>query len=135
MRRQILHGLLLLCVWSDFVHAEKLRDVTMRYHAQWDVGDQERQILLEKYGIFRVSFDQKGQARPYGLSAPQEMRWKRLYELCMRDGCYFCDADEGSCETGTCGPQNVYCKPYMGREGLPNCGFECADYAFIATLI
>ncbi len=134
MERQILTGLFLLCLWLQSVHAEELEDVTLRFHAQWEVGDQEQQKLLEKYGTFRVRFDLDGHAMPQSLSPELIQRWKNFYELCMRDGCYYCDADIGSCETGTCGPENAYCRPYVDSEGLPKCGVECADYAFVATL-
>lgn len=135
MERQILKGFVLLCLLLTALHADDIPDVSLRFHAQWNVGDQERQKLQEKYGITRVNFDKKGEAIPNGLSSAQLARWKRLYELCMRDGCYYCEADEGSCESGTCGFKNSYCRPHMGGEGLPQCGVECADYAFISTLI
>jgi hypothetical protein len=133
MERQILVGFFLL-LWVGSALAEGFEDVSLRYYAQWDVGERERQKLLEKYGASRVSFDQEGRAMPQGLPPQQLERWHSFYELCMRDGCYFCDADIGSCETGTCGPENAYCKPYIGSEGLPKCGVECADYAFAAIL-
>ena len=135
MERQILKGMFLLYLWSSPVQAEEFPDVSLRFHSQWELGPHEQQKLLEKYGVYRVSFDQKGQATPHGLSPELMSRWKSFYELCMRDGCYYCDADVGSCETGTCGPENAYCKPYMRSDGLPACGVECADYAFISTLI
>jgi hypothetical protein len=134
MKRQVLIGFILLCLWANAARAEGLEDVTLRYHTQWEVGDLERQILSEKYGESRVAFDHDGKAAPQSLSPELMDRWKNFYELCMRDGCYFCDFDIGSCETGTCGPDNSYCRPYMGSEGLPKCGVECADYAFMATL-
>ncbi len=135
MSPQIRKGFFWLCFWLSPLQAEEFSDVTMRFHSQWDVGDQERQRLLEKYGVFRVTFDQEGHAVPHGLSPEQTVRWQRFYELCMCDGCYFCDASEGSCERGTCGPQNANCRPYISDEGMPKCGLECADYAFTSTLI
>ena len=134
MKRQILKGLFLFCFWFGSVRAEEFDDVSLRFYAQWEVGDEEQQKLLEKYGAFRVRFDPVGHAIPQGLSPELMQRWKSFYELCMRDGCYYCDADIGSCEAGTCGPKNAYCRPYMGSEGLPKCGIECADYAFFSTL-
>lgn len=134
MGHQVLKGFVLLCFWLTHAQADEISDVSMRFHAQWDVGDQERQRLQKTYGITRVSFDEKGHAIPNGLSPKQLARWMRLYELCMRDGCYYCDANEGSCEFGTCGPKNTDCKPYIGEKGLPQCGGQCADYAFISTL-
>ena len=135
MKRQVFAGLFLLCLWLNGAYAEEFDDITLRYYAQWDVGDLARQKLLEKYGAFRVLFDQDGQPIPQGLSPELMQRWHSFYELCMRDGCYYCDADLGSCETGTCGSENASCKPYIGSEGLPKCGTECADYAFMSTLI
>jgi len=135
MERQFFTGLFLLCLWQTSLQADEIPDIFLRHHAQWVVGTREQQTLLEKYGLSRVSFDEKGQAMPHGLSPKQMTRWKRLYELCMRDGCTYCDAEDGSCETGTCGPQNAHCKPYLGSEGRPKCGAECADYAFMSTLI
>lgn len=139
MGRQILTGFLLVNICNTSVDAEDMSDVSYRFQAQWDVGERVRQSILEHYGQSRVSFDENGQPIPKGLSAAQLKRWKRLYTLCMSDGCTYCDAEEGegSCESGTCGPHNSYCKPYMRQgEGPPNpiCGAECADYAFAATL-
>lgn len=134
MKNNVYKAFLFLCLWQTPLWAEDA-DVCMRYHAQWKVGDQARQKVLEKYGFSRVSFDQKGRAIPQGLSTKQIPRWERLYEFCMRDGCYYCDADEGSCEAGTCGPKNAACKPYLGSDGYPKCGIECADYAFLSLLI
>src|SRR3990167_8060143 len=131
MRPYILTGLLLLCLGNTFAKAEEIRDVTLRYYAQWNIGERARQRLQEKYGTSRVHFDDNGQAFPNGIPIAMIARWKRLYELCMRDGCYYCDADEGSCESGTCGPKNTLCKPYLNSQGLPKCGPQCADYAFI----
>lgn len=135
MKHPILQGFFLLCLGQSLAKAEQAPDVSLRFHAQWNVGDKARQKLVKKYGLSRVSFDRKGHAIPHGLSKETLQRWKRLYEQCMRDGCYYCDAEEGSCETGTCGPKNALCKPYMETEGQPKCGHECADYAFNSTLI
>ncbi|HUX80179.1 MAG TPA: hypothetical protein VMW10_10625 [Alphaproteobacteria bacterium] len=134
MYHQILKGFFLICLWLGSAHAEEFEDVSSRFHAQWDVGDPERQKLLEIYGALRVQFDQNGYPTPHGLSPELMQRWHSFYELCMRDGCYYCDADLGSCETGTCGPENANCRPYVGSEGLPKCGDECSDYAFASTL-
>jgi hypothetical protein len=134
MNYKVLRGLLLLPIFLSSAYGEEIPDVSLRFYAQWDVGDKERQKLTDIYGVQRVSFDAKGQVTPHNLPLNQVKRWKRLYELCMSDGCYYCDADEGSCETGTCGPKNTHCKPYMNSQGFPKCGSQCADYAFIATL-
>lgn len=108
-------------------------DVSLRYHAQWKVEEGVKKKLHETYGIKRVSFDSKGRPVPQGLSPAQQKRWERLYHLCMGDGCYYCDAPEGSCESNTCGENNEYCKPYVGADGQPICGKGCADYAFYAS--
>lgn len=108
--------------------------VSLRFHAQWSIDEGTRKKVHEAFGISRVTFDHRGVAVPHGLSSHQVKRWERLYNLCMSDGCYYCDAPEGSCELGTCGPQNAYCKPYMGQNGHPICGVECADYAFTSIL-
>jgi len=134
MGPKILTGLFLLCLLNTCVWAEGISDVSLRYYAQWDIGERARQRLQEKYGTSRVHFDDNGQAFPSGIPIAMIARWKRFYELCMRDGCYYCDADEGSCETGTCGSKNASCKPIMD-ERTPVCGAQCADYAFISTLI
>ncbi len=134
MERQIFKWMFLLCIGLNPVQSEEFPDVSMRFHSQWELGPQDQQKLLKKYGVYRVSFDEKGQAIPHGIPPELISRWKCFYEICMRDGCYYCDTDVGSCETGTCGPENGLCKPYMGSEGLPVCGVECADYAFISTL-
>lgn len=137
MGRQILTGFLLIGVCHTPVKAEDMSDVSFRFQAQWDVGEGMRQSIQEQYGQSRVSFDQYGQPSPVGLSEAQLKRWKRLYALCMSDGCTYCDGGEGSCESGTCGPKNASCRPYMHHnEGPPTpiCGTECADFAFAATL-
>jgi hypothetical protein len=134
MKHQILKGVFLLFLWPTVAEAQEAMDVAPRFHAQWKIEEKIRQKLLEKYGLSRVSFDPKGRATPHGLSPEILKRWQRLYELCLRDGCYYCDADEGSCEAGTCGPQNAFCRPYMETEGNPQCGAECADYALACLL-
>lgn len=134
MKKSIMRGFFLLSLWLMPAYAEEIYDVSLRFHRQWELGETEKETLREKYGPIRVSFDPNGQAVPKGLPSALIVRWKRFYELCMRDGCYYCDADEGSCESGTCGIYNVSCKPYMTSEGLPQCGVQCADYAFISTL-
>lgn len=123
-----------LCLSLTSVKAEEICDVTLRYHTQWQLNGPQKALLSHRYGAIRVSFDPQGHASPQNLPPPLLERWKRLYEFCMRDGCYFCDADEGSCETGTCGISNRDCKPYMTGEGVPQCGNQCADYAFMSTL-
>lgn len=133
MRFQILTGLFLLCLWHTSVRAEDISDVSSRFFAQWDIGERARQRLEEKYGTSRVKFDENGHVFPAGIPIALIARWKRFYELCMRDGCYYCDADVGSCDLGTCGPKNASCRPYMDEKS-PVCGLECADYAFISTL-
>src|SRR3990167_35236 len=114
--------------------AEEIPEISLRFYAQWDVGETDRQKLTEAYGVHRVSFDEQGHARPQNIETSQINRWRRLYELCMSDGCYYFDSGEGSCETGTCGPKNVHCKPYKNSQGIPRCGAQCADYAFMSTL-
>lgn len=135
MNRLILKSLCLLCLGLPIAQANNLSEVSLRFHTQWDLAEAQKTALKEKYGTIRVSFDSNGQAIPHGLSPELLDRWKRLYELCMRDGCYYCDADEGSCEIGTCGSSNSYCKPHMTSDGRPQCGYQCADYAFISTLL
>ena len=134
MEHNLFKWFFLLSLWPYVSQADKISDVPLRFHAQWQVEEQKRQEIQNKYGTTRVTFTQKGQAVPRGLSAEQLKRWERLYNLCMSDGCFFCDADVGSCEIGTCGNNNDSCKPHMGPEGLPTCGQECADFAFRSTL-
>lgn len=135
MQQPLLKGLFLLCLWQKVAHAEAIPDVSFHFSPQWNIGDQNRQRLQAKYGSFRVSFDKEGRAIPHGLFPKQMPRWERLYKLCMSDGCYFCDSEKGgSCEMGTCGYKNVDCRPYLGGDGLPQCGLECADYAFLSIL-
>lgn len=110
-------------------------DTSLRFHAQWKVDPATEKRICKTYGPDRIDFDKMGHPHPHGLSPGQRKRWERLYTLCMSDGCYYCDADEGSCELGTCGLNNEHCKPYLGREGQPVCGKECADYAFKSILI
>lgn len=134
----------LLSLWSGLVFCSALsgstpqktnaiyknEDVSLRFHAQWNVDAGTREKLHKTYGAKRVKFDQRGHPTPYGLSPSQIKRWERLYKLCMNDGCNYCDADEGSCEFRTCGDNNEHCRPYIGPEGQPICGSVCADYAF-----
>lgn len=110
-------------------------DISLRFHAQWIVDERTREKIQKTYGAMRVDFDRKGRPIPHGLTPAQTKRWKRLYTLCMSDGCYYCDAGEGSCELGTCGPRNEFCTPYTGQDGQPICGKVCADYAFKSILI
>jgi hypothetical protein len=105
-------------------------DVSLRFHAQWNVDEGTQERLHKTYGEKRVKFDQRGRPIPHGLTAAQIKRWENLYKLCMSDGCYYCDADVGSCESRTCGDNNEHCKPYTGPDGQPICGSICADYAF-----
>lgn len=105
--------------------------VSLRYHAQWNVPEGTQKKLHQAYGTRRISFDPKGHPLPKGLTAAQKNRWERLYNLCMSDGCYYCDAEEGSCESNTCGMNNEHCKPHLGPDGQPICGKGCADYAFM----
>jgi len=132
MKQTLLKGLFLLSFSQTCLYAD---DIPLRFHAQWTVGVTERHNLDQKYGMTRVKFDQQGHAFPSGLNPNQQSRWMKLYELCMLDGCYYCDAGEGSCETGTCGPKNASCKPFMDKEGHPQCGEECADFAFNSSQI
>ena len=135
MKHYLWVGAFLLCLGHNGICIDKTPEVSLRFHAQWKIGEREQLALQQKYGYSRVSFDAEGHATPYGLTPDQVKRWKRLYELCMSDGCYFCDLPEGSCENHTCGPQNAFCKPYLGVGGRPECGEECADYAFTSSLI
>lgn len=134
MRRHLLKPLFFLAFAVPGAYGEDIPDVSLRFYAQWDVGDRGRQRLTEKYGVHRVLFDARGHATPQNFPPQQLRRWRRLYELCMSDGCYYCDDDEGSCETGTCGPKNAHCRPYMDGTGTPQCGVQCADYALTSTL-
>jgi hypothetical protein len=111
-------------------YAQDFHDVALRYHEQWKVEKQELAKVEAKYGVRRINFDSRGSPQPKGLTTNQEQRWQRLYSNCMLDGCFFCDAPMGSCETGTCGPRNASCKPFLDKSGHPHCGKVCADYAF-----
>lgn len=110
-------------------------EVSLRFHAQWTVDEETRKKLHEIYGATRIRFDHKGNPILHGLPPVEAKRWERLYKLCMSDGCYYCDAAEGSCELGTCGANNEHCRPHIGQDGRPLCGDECADYAFNSILI
>lgn len=109
-------------------------EVSLRFGAQWEISQVDKHALEQRYGVTRVSFDLQGRPIPKGISPKVVQRWYRLYNLCMSDGCYYCDAPEGSCESGTCGPSNSLCKPHMDGQGCPKCGHVCSDYAFTATL-
>jgi hypothetical protein len=109
-------------------------EISWRYHAQWRVDECTRAQLDAVYGQKRVNFDETGYPSPQGLSPTETKRWMRLYLLCMSDGCGFCDAEVGSCESGTCGFHNASCRPYLDLNGQPVCGQECADYAFTSML-
>jgi hypothetical protein len=135
MKHYLWAGAFLLCWGQNGACVENTPEVSLRFHSQWKISEREKQALQQKYGTSRVLFDQNGYATPLDLSPEKAKRWRRLYDLCMSDGCTFCDWGEGSCENQTCGPQNAHCKPYMGPEGYPKCGIECADYAFMSTLI
>jgi hypothetical protein len=132
MGHQFLKGFYLLCLWQWGANATAasppLDGVCFRYHEQWKVGDKARGVLREKHGIACVRFSTRGDLIVEGLSPANQARMKRFYQQCMQDGCLFCDASEGYCETGTCGPGNRDCKPYM-RDGRPLCGEDCAYYA------
>lgn len=114
--------------------ADKISDVTLRNYDQWSLKERDQKLLYQKFGPIRVVFDSLGNARPLNLPANLIKRWEKLYEICMRDGCYLCDNDVGSCETGTCGPANKHCKPYLNADGVPECGKQCADYASMGVL-
>lgn len=147
MKNNLLKNALLISVFSILTHVPHVSnahskktthaiystnpDVSLRYHAQWTVDKGTQKKLHETYGTRRISFDPKGRPIPKGLSADQIKRWERLYDLCMSDGCYYCDAAEGSCESNTCGVNNEHCKPHVGTDGQPICGKGCADYAFM----
>ncbi len=119
---------------KDHLVVNPTSEVSLRFGAQWEISQGEKKSLEQKFGMTRVSFDLQGRPIPKGISPQIVQRWYRLYNLCMSDGCYYCDAPEGSCETGTCGPNNAHCKPHMDSSGCPKCGHVCADYAFSATL-
>lgn len=110
-------------------------DISLRFHAQWNIDENTQKKLCKAYGVKRIRFDTRGHPLPQGLSPKQIERWERLYTQCMYDGCLYCDAPEGSCESRTCGVNNADCKPYTGSDGQPLCGRVCADYAFKAILI
>lgn len=135
MKRHLWAAAFLLCLGQNGVCVDKNPEASLRFQSQWKISEREKQALHQKYGPYRVSFDQEGKATPQGLSPEQTKRWRRLYDLCMSDGCTFCDWEEGSCETQTCGPLNAHCRPIMEIDGRPKCGLECADYAFTSTLI
>lgn len=135
MKKIINIGLVFLCLGTASASAEDNQDVSLRFHAQWKVGEKDRERLKEKFGLTPVKFDPQGHAIPINLPKEKRKQWERIYELCMRDGCYYCDAPEGSCEEGTCGPKNSFCKPYTTSDGKPKCGQECAEYAFTSTLL
>ncbi len=135
MGNQIFKGLLGLhlcvCCWAN--PAVSLRNppmdgVCFRFYDQWKVGDQDRTRLQAKYGVMCVHFDEKGKILADRVTPSLKSRFIGFYNQCMKDGCLFCDADEGSCELGTCGVKNADCKPYM-REGRPLCGEDCGYYA------
>lgn len=122
------------CLITFFANPARGEDVAMRFHAQWNVDEGTQQRIQEAYG--GIDFDKEGQPLlPEGLGSVEMKRWERLYKLCMSDGCYYCDANEGSCELGTCGINNENCKPYIGRDGQPICGAACADFAFSSILL
>lgn len=135
MRRQVFKGFfcLSLCLYGCVTQGISLKNPPMdgicfRFYEQWKVGDQDRKKLQQKYGVVCIHFDNKGDVLTEGVSSSLKARFLRFYNQCMRDGCLFCDANEGSCELGTCGVRNADCKPYM-RDGRPLCGEECAYYA------
>ena len=135
MRRQVFKELfyLHLCLCFCTSQAISLKNLStdgicFRFYDQWKVGDQDRTKLQQKYGVMCIHFDTKGTILADGVSPSLKSRFISFYNQCMKDGCLFCDANEGSCELGTCGVRNVDCKPYM-REGRPLCGEDCAYYA------
>lgn len=99
-----------------------------RFYKQWKVDDQDKQKLQKKYNLVLLHFNERGQVIMEKLPSSLQTRFDCLYRQCMQDGCLFCDANEGSCEAGTCGPHNSNCKPYMGENG-PLCGEGCVYYA------
>lgn len=147
MKSTILTKIVLITLCSGLVYAHKGSDpqtinavyknddVSLRFHAQWVVDERTQKRLHDTYGVMRIRFDKNGRPIPHGLSPAQVKRWERLYKLCMSDGCYYCDASEGSCELGTCGMNNEHCKPHIAYDGQPICGNVCADYAFTSILI
>ncbi len=133
MRHHVFKGFFCLSLWGSLTQAVPLNmppsdGVCFRFYDQWKVGDQDRTKLQQKYGVLCFRFDKNGELLSEAISPSLKPRFVRLYTQCMRDGCVFCDANEGSCELGTCGVHNADCKPYM-REGRPLCGEDCAYYA------
>jgi hypothetical protein len=102
--------------------------VCFRFYDQWKVAEKDKRDLQKKYGFVCLLFDKEGTVLIKGLSPRIKARFFNLYNQCMKDGCMFCDAGEGSCEEGTCGLNNASCKPYMENE-RPLCGEECGYYA------
>lgn len=132
----------LLILFSSRIHAHNIsesnttnaiyeanQDISWRYHAQWSVDEETQKKVHKTYGSIR--FDEKGNPILPGLSAEEKEYWLMHFNHCMGDGCYYCDAGEGSCELQTCGENNEHCKPYLNKDGQPACGSECADYALM----
>ncbi len=115
-----------LGVTSDLFSASD--GVCFRFYEQWKVTEKDKQDLQKKYGFVCLLFDKKGTVLIKGLSPSLNVRFVNLYNQCMKDGCMFCDASDGSCEDGTCGPNNASCKPYI-ENGRPLCGEDCGYYA------
>ncbi len=133
MKNLILKSLVFLSVGQSAAytlptHHPAPEEVCFRFYRQWEVKKQDKQKLQKKYNLVRLRFNEKGQVIMEKLPIPIQARFDCFYRQCMQDGCLFCDADEGSCETGTCGPHNSNCKPYMGENG-PLCGEGCVYYA------
>lgn len=133
MKHLILKSLFFLWMGQCEAHTLPIQhpppeEVCFRFYHQWEISAQDKQKLQKKYKLVRLRFNERGQAIIEKLPSPIQARFECLYRQCMQDGCLFCDADEGSCETGTCGPHNSKCKPYMGENG-PLCGEGCVYYA------
>lgn len=124
--RVILGGFLGMSLMGDAV---AVSDATcFRFRTQWKVSAHDKKLILKKYGTACFSFDKRGRLILKGFPASLAIRVRNLYNQCMKDGCVFCDAGDGSCEQGNCGLNNSSCKPYM-KKGRPVCGEDCIYYA------
>lgn len=106
---------------------------TPRAHSLWDVEGSECSPLP----LRNVSF-QRGELRLGGvqLSTMERKSVRRFYKQCMSDGGMYCDNASGSCEQGTCGPENNMCKPRMNsrERNVPTYGRQCVEYALTKVL-
>ena len=131
MRKKIVKMLCLCCsigIGLPSAPSSASDGICFRFYDQWKVTEKDKRDLQKKYGFVCLLFNKEGSILIKGLSPAAKSRFINLYNQCMKDGCMFCDAEEGSCEEGTCGPDNAFCKPYM-EDGRPLCGEECGYYA------